>query len=102
MEFLPKELEDIIIDYKESLEYQENVENHRKSFNKSLWIIKNLRHIIYQIGDNTINTITIGPLHHRLGYIYCFCFRMCSNCNDFIHSSRMINDIDNSCKCFCQ
>ena len=45
MEFLPTDLENIINDYKQSIEHQEIVENHRIHFNSSLNIIKCLRNI---------------------------------------------------------
>ena len=103
MDFLPKDLEDIIIDYKEHFEHQELVKEHIKYFYKSLCIIKNLRnrsHGAVKIGKKlTSKIVTIGPLLHSSGYIFCHCFKMCLICNEYIHSSRQ--DVDDSCCCEC-
>ena len=75
MDFLPKELEDIIVDYKEHLEHQENVKQHNKKFRKSLTIIKKLRNTVYNNhnGNNQETTVTIGPLIHPVvHYTYCY------------------------------
>lgn len=42
MNKLPKELEDIIIDFKFDLEYEDRVKEHKKKFNKTLKQIKPL------------------------------------------------------------
>ena len=75
MNFLPKEIEDIIIDYKEDLEIEDK---HNKKFIKSLTIIKKLTHRTCKFGgDRTERTITMGPFtHHKLKYTYCFCIRI--------------------------
>ena len=105
MDFLPKELEDIIIDYKKELEYQELVENHRISFNETLNTIQKIRNRSTKIRNhnvfNNIFIITISRFFHRkLGYSYCYCFQVCKFCNDYIHSSRQ-NTIATNCLCHC-
>ena len=42
LEILPKEIEDIIIDYKENLEYLENVKEHKIKYKKILNTINSL------------------------------------------------------------
>ena len=100
MNILPKDLKKIITNYKDNLEHQDNVENHKVSFNKSLNIIKNLRNNNYIFGFGHI--ITIGVLTHKKPeYIYCYCFQVCLNCHNIISSSRMNdNNIGNMCKCY--
>ena len=102
MNFLPKDLENIIVDYKEEMEHKELLEKHRMKFKESLNIIKRLRNTNYRYGtNNRERTITISPfIHKTLGYTYCYCFRVCLICNDIIHSSRMDSlEIGNQCIC---
>ena len=102
MDFLPKELEDIIIDYKKHLEYQDLIREHRKSFNGCLTFIKDIRNNSYKTHmSRTERMVTIGAfIHKRLGFTYCHCFRVCLICNNIKSSSRMCdNNIGNRCKC---
>ena len=99
MEFLPSDLENIINDYKHSIEYQEFVENHRIHFNSSLNVIKNLRNVCHRI-SNTESLVTIGAIEHKCGYTYCHCFYICSMCNNVKQSSNMSKtDIAKRCRC---
>lgn len=103
MNFLPKELENIIVDYKDHFEYQELLKQHQKKFRKSLTIIKKLRNISFQSTHNSEATITIGPLTHQVPrYVYCHCFRICLLCHNIRASSRMYkSDMADRCKCKC-
>lgn len=106
MNFLPKELEDIIIYYKNKFEHLDKVKQHNKKFKKSLIVIKKLINISFFLnemsGQFTEKTVTIGPLTYKNPiYIYCYCFRVCLLCHNIIASSRMEqNYIGSSCKCY--
>ena len=91
MEFLSKDLENIIINYKEEME---NLEIHRIKFKKSIDLIKMLKYNCFRYGpNNRERTITI------YGYKYSYCLRVCLICNNIIQTSHLDNcEIGNSCK----
>jgi hypothetical protein len=96
MNFFPKELEDIIIDYKEQLESKE----HKLKFKKSLEIIKNIRtNISYSIGEFYLQS-TIGPFYSVRNYTCTFGYQICIKCNNFKQTCNMDKgDLFNCCKC---
>ena len=102
IKMIPLEIEKIIMDYKEDLDYNELVVHHRIHYENTLYLIKSFKNInnkYYWINNNR-RTITIGPMFKN-NHTYCFCFSICLDCNDFVHSSRMFNyNIANLCKCF--
>jgi len=103
MIILPKDIEDIIFEYKKQIEYQELVKKHSKKYNKCLIHIKKSKNISYSSYRNrNERTITIGPFFHsKRDYVYCLCFRICLRCNDIKESSRMYhNEIGNHCLCY--
>jgi len=84
MNFLPKDLEDIILDYKLDLE----VYDTRKKFQKSLIIIKQFNHNIYTSSKRPLEQIfMIGIISARI----------CDICGDFINTRRTI--VQKRCMC---
>ena len=100
---IPIVIQNIIIDYKEDLDYEEFKKNHKKIFKNTLYLIKNLKNInnrYYWDQNSKRKTITIGPMFKN-NHTYCFCFSICLNCNNYIHSSKMFNyNIANICECY--
>lgn len=95
MIYIPNVIKDIIYNYKQELEYEEEKKNHEKNFRKTLYLIKKLENT-YRL---TTRIVTIGPMNKN-NHTYCFCFSICSNCYNYIHSSRMYdNDIRKICQC---
>ena len=110
MDCLPKEIEDIIIDYKEHFEHQQNVKQHFRKFYKSLMIITKLNHEVkISIHSNrqilTERLVIIGPIpsnEQNSNYIYDCLFSICLLCNNYNSSGRMRRQfIANRCRCKC-
>jgi len=116
---IPLVLQEIILNYKQELEYEDNKKNHIKKFIKTLHLIQKLENTYNQYYYNwdysiptTMNLldsgfsrlpitriITIGPMNKN-NHTYCFCFSICLNCYNYINSSRMYNyDIAKICQC---
>ncbi|SVB00803.1 uncharacterized protein METZ01_LOCUS153657 [marine metagenome] len=106
MIYIPSVIKDIIYNYKQELEYEDNKKNHEKKFINTLYLIKKFRNMTFErrnhgsMGNSNRRTITIGPMNKN-NHTYCFCFSICLNCNNYIHSSRMYNnDIAKTCQCY--
>ncbi len=117
MIYIPNVIKDIIYNYKQELEYEDNKKNHEKNFRKTLYLIEKFENTMhgycydwysdsgYSIPSELpselprTRTITIGPMNKN-NHTYCFCFSICLNCYNYIHSSRMYNnDIGKICQC---
>jgi|TARA_B100001971_G_scaffold178704_1_gene173736 hypothetical protein len=125
MIYIPNVIQNIIYSYKQDLEYEDNKKNHKKKFKKTLYLIKKFENTnngysydwssnsgySIPIEDETeplastfprppsTRTITIGPMNKN-NHTYCFCFSICLNCYNYIHSSRMYNyNIAKTCQC---
>jgi hypothetical protein len=105
---IPIVIEQIILDYKDDLEYYDLKQIHKKKFQNTLYLIDKLKNINngyywdYEIESiqRTRRTITIGPMNKN-NHTICYCFSICLNCNNYIHSSRTFNyNIAKICKCF--
>jgi hypothetical protein len=103
---IPVVIQQIILNYKDDLEYYELKKIHIKKFKNTLYLINKLKNInnrYYwnnQITRRTRRTITIGPMN-KDNHTICFCFSICLNCNNYIHSSSTFNyNIAKLCKCF--
>lgn len=100
---IPLVLQEIILNYKQDLEYEELKKNHKIKFQNTLYLLNKLKNITnsYYWDENSYRkTITIGPMFKN-NHTICFCFSICLNCNNYIHSSKMFNlDIAKTCKCY--
>tara|TARA_B110000285_G_scaffold234220_1_gene310418 strand:+ start:1326 stop:1631 length:306 start_codon:yes stop_codon:yes gene_type:complete len=98
---IPLEIEEIILNYKKDLDYNQRIKNHRISYESTLDLIKGFSNLNtrYLWANNMRKTITIGPMFKN-NHTYCYCFSICLYCNNFISSSRMSDyNIAKICKC---
>ena len=100
---IPIVIQQIILDYKEDLDYNDLKNFHLKKFKNTLYLInklKNIKNRYYFDEMSHRTTITIGPMNKN-NHTYCFCFSICLCCNNFISSSKMSNyNIAKICKCY--
>jgi hypothetical protein len=101
---IPIVIEQIILNYKDDLEFYDLKQIHKKKFQNTLYLIDKLKNInkrYYWDYERTsfFKTITIGPMNNN-GNTICFCFSICLNCNNYIHSSQTFNyNIAKLCHC---
>ena len=69
MIYIPSVIKDIIYNYKQELEYEDNKKNHEKKFINTLYLIKKFRNMTFErrnhgsMGNSNRRTITIGPMN---------------------------------------